>query len=186
MSPKHRQPPPGGDSVEAALGRAARHGRRAAAEALLAARALLDALSLTLHGARADERRILGLAARTLDDLADGLAGGATRPGLLAAVAEALDVEIARWEARAGHDDHARAVLRAYLGLREILWELGVRRSERAGSRPGGGEPGSSKLGSSEPGVSDLGGGPRPAGGRGPQRRGRRRGDRVQRVPVEG
>jgi hypothetical protein len=151
--------------VEAALARAAEHGRRAASEALLAGRALLDALSLMLHGAGAEERRILGLAARTLDDLADALAGGGTRPGLLAAVADALDAEIARWEKRASHDADARAVLRAYLGLREILWELGV--------RPGGARP-----------DSTSGGPARPDGSRGPQRRGRGRG-RVQRVPVE-
>jgi len=157
---------PSRDTVEAALARAATHGRRAASEALLAARALLDALSLALHGASADERRILGLAARTLDDLADALAGGDARPGVLAAVAEALDAEIARWEARARHDADARAVLRAYLGLREILWELGVR---PAGSAPA---PEADEAGRAQP-------------GRRPQRRDRGRG-RVQRVPVEG
>ena len=165
MTPRRREPPPSSDRIEAALARAAEHGRRAASEALLAARALLDAVSLGLHGASADERRILGLAARALDDLADGLAGGGARPGLLAAVAEALDSEIARWEARARQDDQARAVLRAYLGLREILWELGVRPPDRGGSEPSGTS--------------------RPAGGHRPQRRGRSRGDRVQRVPVE-
>ncbi|HKJ25811.1 MAG TPA: hypothetical protein VKB65_13375 [Myxococcota bacterium] len=154
---------PPADSVEAALARAAKHGRRAASEALLAARALLDALSLALHGASADERRVLGLAARTLDDLADALAGGDARPGVLSAVAEALDAEIARWEARARHDADARAVLRAYLGLREILWEMGV--------RPAGAAPEADEAG-------------RPQPGRRPQRRDRGRG-RVQRVPVE-
>lgn len=152
------------DSVEAALARAAKHGRRAASEALLAARALLDALSLSLHGSGPDQRRVLGLAARALDDLAESLAGEGARPGLLDAVSEALDAEIARWEARARQDTDARAVLRAYLGLREILWELGVRPSGRSASD-----------GSEAP----------PTGGRGPQRRGRGRGGRVQRVPVE-
>ncbi len=117
------------ETVEQALARAADHGRRAASEALLAARALLDALSLALHGAGADERRILGLAARSLDELAEGLAGGPSRAGLLDAVSAALDAEIARWEARARNDVDARAILRAYLGLREILWEFGVRRA---------------------------------------------------------
>jgi hypothetical protein len=169
MSPQRRDgddPRPAPETVQDALERAARHGRRAASEALLAARALLDALSLGLHGAGADERRFLGLAARTLDDLSDALAGGGARPGLLAAVAEALDVEIARWEARARHDADARAVLRAYLGLREILWELGVR-------------PGDATAGAREPGEAG-----RAASGPGPRRRGRGRG-RVQRVPVE-
>jgi len=130
----------------------------------LAARALLDALSLALHGAGPDERRVLGLAARALDDAADALAGGGARPGLLAAVAEALDAEIARWEARARQDADARAVLRAYLGLREILWELGV--------RPAGASP------DAAPGAG------RSTRGRGPTS-GRGRG-RIQRVPVEG
>jgi len=158
--------PEAADTVAAALERASRHGRRAASEALLAARALLDALSLALHGAGPEERRILGLAARALDDVADALAGGGARPGLLAAVADALDAEIGRWEARARRDGDARAVLRAYLGLREILWELGVRPAGAEGREPEGT--------------------PRPDAAPGPKRRGRGRGGRVQRVPVEG
>jgi hypothetical protein len=159
-----RPPPQAPQSVEEALARATEHGRRAAAEALRAARALLDALSLALHGANAEERRVLGLAARSLDDLAAALHEGGP-VGVLAAVAEALDVEIARWEARARHDVDARAVLRAWLGLREILWELGVRRAR---------------------GDAETAETPRPAPGRSPGRRGRGPGRRVQRVPVEG
>jgi hypothetical protein len=52
---------------------------------------------------------------------------------LLAAIAEALDAEIARWELRAQDDADARAVLRAFLGMRELLWEFGVRRSQAGG-----------------------------------------------------
>jgi len=169
--PRARQAPPAA-SVQEALERAARHGRRAASEALLAARALLDALSLALHGASVDERRILGLAARALDDLADTLAGGGARPGLLAAVAESLDAEIARWEARARQDTDARAVLRAYLGLREILWELGVRPAGDVSGTPDAGEPARPQSSrSTQPAQR-------------PQRRGRGRGG-IQRVPVE-
>jgi hypothetical protein len=146
--------------VEEALTRAADHGRRAAAEALLAARALLDALSLALHGSPSEERRILGLAGRALDDLSATLAGGPGAESVLDAVAGALDAEIARWEARSRDDADARAVLRAYLGLREILWELGV--------RPADGAP------------TDGAGADAARGGRsGPRRR-------VQRVPVQG
>lgn len=115
-------------SVEEALARAREHGRAAAGEAALAARALLDALSLAASGIPSDGSRALAWAAAALDDAARGL--GRDAPGtssLLGAVAEALDAEIARWEARAGVDREARAVLRAYLGLREILWELGLR-----------------------------------------------------------
>jgi hypothetical protein len=104
------------------------------AEALAAARALLDALSLALAGQPSDERRVLGLMARGLDEL--GAAIGPDGDGsLLDTLAAALDAEIARWEERARSDRDARAVLRAYLGLREILWELGV------GRRPAAGEP---------------------------------------------
>jgi hypothetical protein len=153
-------------TAEEALARAAAHGRRAAAEALLAARALLDALSLSLHGTAAEERRVLGLAARSLDGVAAALHGGSAPSALLEAVAEALDTEIARWEARARHDADARAVLRAWLGLREILWELGV--------RPARGD------------ARQAPEAPRGTGPRAPGRRGPGPGRRVQRVPVEG
>lgn len=160
-------------TVEDALARAAVHGRRAASEALLAARALLDALSLALHGAAPEERRILGLAARGLDDLAATISGGAPPTRVLAAIAGALDAEIARWEARAHDDDDARAVLRAYLGLREVLWEFGVR-PDRDGAAP-----------------RDAARAPSPGRGAGDAARGRRkppgdRSGRMKRVPVEG
>ena len=115
-------------SVEEALARAREHGRAAAGEAALAIRALVDALSLAASGRPSDESRTLAWAAAALDDAARGLGRDAPGPSsLLGAVAEALDAEIGRWEARAGVDRDARAVLRAYLGLREILWELGLR-----------------------------------------------------------
>ena len=40
--------------------------------------------------------------------------------------------EIERWEARSARDPDARAVLRAFLGLRELLWELGLRSDAKA------------------------------------------------------
>jgi hypothetical protein len=152
-------------TVHEALGRARLHGRAAAAEALAALRALLDAAALAGSGAPSNASPVLGPAAALLDELAAQLGGEGVLPtSLLAAVAEALDGEIARWERRAREDSDARAVLRAFLGLRELLWELGV--------RPGG------KTGDS--------GGPPPAGerSRGPRPRPRR--PRVQRVRVEG
>jgi hypothetical protein len=48
---------------------------------------------------------------------------------LLDSIADALDAEIVRWEQLAADDLEARSVLRAFLGLRELLWEFGVRRS---------------------------------------------------------
>lgn len=152
--PEHAADAP--ETVQQALARARLHGRAAAAEALAALRALLDAAALAAGGSEAEASRVLGPAARLLDELGERLSSEAGLPSsLLAAVAEALDVEIGRWEQRARDDADARAVLRAFLGLRELLWEFGVRAR---------GEPGGEARGS------------RPRPGRG----------RVQRVRVEG
>jgi hypothetical protein len=150
-------------SAEEALARAARHMRAALAEILSALRALLDAAALATSGEPAETRRLLGPLARTLEGLVADL-DGAGRGGSLAvlsAIALALDGEIERWERRARDDADARAVLRAFLGLRELLWEFGVRHPHADGP-----------LRPSEPG-------PRP----GAARRAR---PRVQRVRVEG
>jgi hypothetical protein len=123
-------------SVSEALARARWHVRAAIAEALLALRALLDALSCATHGGPAGARQVLTRAAASLDMLSDALASGdrIAEPALVHALADALDAEIVRWETRARDDEEARAVLRAFLGLRELLWELGVRpaRGERS------------------------------------------------------
>jgi hypothetical protein len=121
---------PGGRAeLEEALARAARHGRSAAAEALAAGRALVEAAALASTGRPVANDGGLGLILRTLDELGASLSAGLEAPAgvLLRSVLEGLDAEIARWESRAADDPEARAVLRAYLGLREILWELGVR-----------------------------------------------------------
>jgi hypothetical protein len=115
----HRPP----QGLEQALRRALGHARSAAGEAALAARALLDAASLGATGVPADGHEPLRGAVRWLEELA--ASAGASR--WLAALGEALDAEIARWEARSRSDPEARGVLRAFLGLREMLWELGVR-----------------------------------------------------------
>jgi hypothetical protein len=128
-------------TVERALLSALGHARNALAEGILSARALLDAASITLtgHPAKLDARSVkdasdarlaLGAMARGLDDLAHQVrsAEGPLPAPVLEAVLAALDAEITRWEQRSTHDADARAVLRAFLGLREILWELGVRR----------------------------------------------------------
>jgi hypothetical protein len=156
-----REPDP--RSAEEALASAAGHARAALAETLAALRALLDAASLVSTGEPARSRGLLAPLARTLEGLAEGLDGaGREAPlAILAAIAEALDAEIERWELRAREDADARAVLRAFLGLRELLWEFGVRRADSsAPQRPG-----------------EAGPRPRPA---------RRARPRVQRVRVEG
>lgn len=125
---EERFPEPGPpETVEEALARAARHARAALGESLAAARALLDAASLAATGLPSDDQRMLASAARTLDALADQLRGADSGAPLLTAALEALDDEIERWEVRSREDPEARPVLRAFLGMREILWELGVR-----------------------------------------------------------
>ena len=94
---------------------------------------MLDAAALASSGLPSDASRLLAPLAQLLESLAQGLApdSAAVSAPLLAALADALDAEIARWEARARDDAEARAVLRAFLGVRELLWELGVRRPQR-------------------------------------------------------
>jgi hypothetical protein len=127
--------------VGEALARARAHGRAALAETLAALQALLDAAALGASGVPAAEHRGLAAAARWLEGLADGLAARGGSPSLLVSVAEALDAEIARWEERARDDPDARAVLRAFLGLRELLWEFGLRPPARARPRRSEAEP---------------------------------------------
>jgi hypothetical protein len=140
-----RRPPDCADAVEPsleeALARARRHAKSAVAEALEAARALLDAASLATSGAPADAHPLLARADRWIRTASRGWAADGGLSGELgAALAEALDHEIARWEQRARIDDDARAVLRAFLGLRELLWELGVRPPRDRGAAHAEGE----------------------------------------------
>lgn len=156
-------------SVDEALARALRHGKAAAAEVLAAGRALLDAVALATRGKATDADPLFGPVAQLMEDLEARLATNRSdaTPALFSALAEALDAEIARWEERARNDAEARAVLRAFLGIRELLWEFGVRNTGRAGE----GEP------ETEAPRSDRPDEPRPAA---KKRR------RVQRVRVEG
>jgi hypothetical protein len=116
--------------AQEALARAGEHARTALAEVAAATRCLLDAASLAATGVPADAHDALRRAAGWLERAAAVGAGGA--PPWLRAVSEALDAEIARWEARSHVDPEARAVLRAFLGVREVLWEFGLR-PERPG-----------------------------------------------------
>jgi hypothetical protein len=135
-TPYERPEQSGADSretVREALERAGRHGRAALGEALAALHALLDAASLATSGAPSASHRRLAAAAQMLEGLSTSLAPG-DESGLAVAetLADALDAEIARWEQRAAEDPEARAVLRAFLGLREVLWEIGIRRAQPA------------------------------------------------------
>jgi hypothetical protein len=151
------------------MARARTHAAAAAAETLRALESLLDAAALATGGAPAAGHPVLGQVARVLEGLAAELSPGtqAGSESLLAAVAAALDLEIARWEKRAREDPDARGVLRAFLGLRELLWEFGVRPG------PPGSPPGQAPEAASEPGGS-------------PRKRRKPRSPRVQRVRVEG
>jgi hypothetical protein len=128
-----RPPDPAGrgaseQRLDEALARARRHAKNALAEGLAAARALLDAASLATSGATAGDHPVFAVADAWISDASRSLTQTRGVPGDLgAALADALDAEIQRWEQRALADDDARSVLRAFLGLREMLWEVGVR-----------------------------------------------------------
>ena len=135
---------------------------------------------MCIRDSASGELRVLGALGRQLDEAEAVLRGGhAGGEALVAALADALDAEIARWQARSTEDPDARAVLRAFLGLRELLWELGVRpraTGEAASSEPRGaaGSAGPPGAGAARPRSAARGARePRP-------------GPRVQRIPVEG
>jgi hypothetical protein len=133
-----QQPEAPAERAADAVARARRHAQTAIAEVLAALGALLDASSLAMSGELPAESPLLGPIARILDGLrAEFDSGAAMRDAapLLHSIAEALDAEIARWEARAESDVEARSVLRAFLGLRELLWEFGIRRQPEASER---------------------------------------------------
>jgi hypothetical protein len=135
--------PEPGPSAREALERARAHARNALREAVAAARALLDAGALAATGVPARSQPGLDALARGLDAWSQALDGAADGPAapLVDALADALDAEIERWEQRAADGDaDARAVLRAFLGLREILWEMGVRRAARSSASAGRGD----------------------------------------------
>ena len=157
------------ESVDEALARALRHGRAATAEVLATGRALLDAVALATRGSATDEDPLLGPLAQLLTNLEARLATDRGDPAsaLIGALADALDTEIGHWEERARNDAEARAVLRAFLGVREILWEFGVRNA------------GPNNKGETETKA------PKPDGSGKPRRSAKKR-PRVQRVRVEG
>jgi hypothetical protein len=162
------EPPP--KNVAEALNRARLHGRAAAAESFAAVRALIDAAALTSGGRASDASRLLGPIAKLFESLGNELGVNAmdSSTRVLESIASAIDEEIAVWEERARTDTEARTVLRAFLGLREVLWEFGVRRANPTTGR--------GAADRNQPGARPRTETPRPA----PTR------PRVQRVPVQG
>ena len=168
MSDDPRTRKPDADTAPEALDRARRHARSALREALAAVQALLDAASLAISGERSEAHRLLVPVVGILERLTAQLNGDIGREAaiLLDSISVALDAEIARWEDRATNDVEARAVLRAFIGLRELLWEFGVRHESEADDSNATSRRAPRKAGRGSP-------------------RGRKR-PRVQRVPVEG
>lgn len=123
---------PDEDSVRRAFDRALQHVQLAAAEGVAGARALLDMASLGVLGEPARSHRNLSELARALDQIEAALSGDAPsfREAALSMLSSAVDREIERWELRSRRDPEARTVLRAFLGMREVLWEVGVRKPE--------------------------------------------------------
>ena len=160
------EPPP--ESVAEALNRARLHGRAAAAEGFAAMRALIDAAALASGSRASDASRLLGPIAKLFESLGNELGSNAIDGSskVLESIVSAIDDEIAVWEERARIDAEARTVLRAFLGLREVLWEFGLR---HASPTPGRGAAGESRAGA-RPRTQT----PRPTR------------PRVQRVPVQG
>ncbi len=115
------------ESLEAAIASAAYHARAALAETLLLLRALLDVASFLALGRGAARVETLRSAVELLEQIQAGVRPGSDpAQDLLTDLADALDAEITRWESRSQGDPEARAVLRAFLGLRELLWEFGI------------------------------------------------------------
>jgi hypothetical protein len=154
-----------------ALAEARAHARRAAAEAAVALRALLDAATLAARGEPAAAGRLAPLA-EALEHAAAWLhpEGDRDADAVLRVLADGLDAEIARWEAKSREDPEARSVLRAFLAVREVLWELG---SRFAAAAPGEAQEAPAADTAERPGAT-------------PRARGRRGGRRVERVAVEG
>jgi hypothetical protein len=154
------------NSPAEALAQARLHARRAVAEAVAALRALLDAATLAAQGEPASVGRLAPFA-EALEHAAAWLhpEGEREADAVLRALADGLDAEIARWEQKSREDPEARSVLRAFLAVREVLWELGSRF----------GASGAADAGAAQPDDAAQ----RPAR----RRRSRRR---VERVAVEG
>lgn len=111
-----------------ALADARLHALRGLGEMILAARALLDAASLAMNHQPASDSALFAPLAEMLEEWAQTLGH---RGDMGPLILDALEAEIRRFEARSVDDEEARLVLRAFLGLREFLWELGVRPSAK-------------------------------------------------------
>ncbi|MBB85224.1 MAG: hypothetical protein CL931_15560 [Deltaproteobacteria bacterium] len=116
------------DEFDRAIARARTHVGNAARESVAAIAAILEAGGRASGLDAEQTERLAAEVARRFEAQVERLRDGAVFPdGLARPLEEALAREIERWETRSERDPDARAVLRAFLGLRELLWELGVR-----------------------------------------------------------
>lgn len=135
------------NELQEAIERARAHFGKATLESFAAGRAMIDAAimaSSSSHVGRSDRgfpAEFIALTEMWLTLLDRGFRLS-RNPAVAEELHEALRVEIERWERRSASDEYARPVLRAFLGLRELLWEFGVREpssgveSERASEEP--------------------------------------------------
>ena len=116
------------DEFDQAIARARVHVGNAARESVAAIAAILEAGGRASGLDPEQTERLAAEVARRFEAQVGRLREGAIFPsGLAKPLEEALAREIERWEQRSERDPDARAVLRAFLGLRELLWELGLR-----------------------------------------------------------
>ena len=121
------------DDVDQAIARARVHVGNAARESVAAIAAILEAGGRASGLDPEQTERLAAEVARRFEAQVGRLRDGALFPASLAKPMEAaLAREIERWEKRSQRDPDARAVLRAFLGLRELLWELGLARAPSA------------------------------------------------------
>lgn len=136
------------DDVDQAIARARAHVGNAARESVAAIAAILEAGGRASGLDPEQTEQLAAEVARRFEAQVGRLRDGALFPASLAKpLEEALAREIERWEALSERDPDARAVLRAFLGLRELLFELGLERdpkppepepAHRRSSRPPG------------------------------------------------
>jgi hypothetical protein len=134
------------EELDEAVSRARAHLLSAWTEGIEAAQALLEAAGIATDRAGSTSGRATRPSAPPasdplragLDDLMSALRRAGLLqppPALMQSVSEALEHEIRRWEARSRNDPDARLVLRAFLVLRELSWELGMGRGTPDGER---------------------------------------------------
>jgi len=146
------------EDVGEALERAQTHFKNATREGLEVVRALLEAAQRASEGSDARASSLTGELKRSFDEWAASLDPERLTKiprSLAEPLAKALDAEIGRWERLSKTDETARPVLRAFLGLRELLWELRTRTEQEPNASPDSApENTSTQTGASRPSAA--------------------------------